>query len=87
MSRRKIRPVAALGAAPGPGKDDLADRLPTTSPAPPRQILLIERIATADCESGQPWPPALLDRWHLVHSTDGTTLWRRISLVTNASGE
>jgi len=50
------------------------------------QYLLIERAITDDTPDGQPWPPALQDRWHLIRSLPGArTLWRRISLNASAN--
>jgi hypothetical protein len=43
--------------------------------------LLIEHVMTLDAPDGQPWPPALLNGWHLVRSGNGQTWWRRITLA------
>jgi hypothetical protein len=45
-------------------------------------LLRIEHAATTDAPDGQPWPPVLLDHWHLINSTGGRSRWRRITLVT-----
>jgi hypothetical protein len=39
---------------------------------------VIERTTTTDCRAGHPWPPPG-DTWHLVHRTDGRTMWRKFS--------